>query len=338
MKYMNALALIMGLALAISLCGCSVVSRLFGGDEDGSSSQSSASEPVSMGYPVEAGGVRLLARPDSVVSLSPSMTEKLADLALDSRLVGVSDYCEAGDLPACGTAPLPDTAAILSLQPDLVVAEGALPEDVLAELEQAGVPVAVFSRANDLDALLALYTGLACLLEGQTAGQPVAEAVENEYRGRLDALNAVLSDYTAEHGRKTALYLRLLDFTVATGDTLEHWLMEQICLDNLAGSYTGWNYPEEAAKSAEGQTAFAEVDMIFMDETAVTIKDLEQNAFYRGLPATIQDRYLYISSLTLERQSLRMLDELERMAAYAYPDAGLPTAEEEISAPEEQQE
>lgn len=334
MKYWKGFALLLALTLALCLCGC-------GSDDQSGETGSSASngEPASPGYPVEAGGVKLTEPPQTVVSLSPSLTEKLVDLGLDARLGGISDYCDtlsgADDLTICGTVQVPDIEAILSVQPALVLVEGKLPDDARQTLEQAGIPVAAFSHAESLDELMTLYDDLALLLEGQDGGAVISGAVKDVFNERLSTLNTLLSEYTETNGRKSALYLRLLDFTVATGDTLESELLETICLDNLAREQTGWIYPEEEAQSAEGRADFTALDVIFMDEDAVTIKDLEQNPFYQGLPATINDRYLYISSLALERQSLQMLDELEKMAAYAYPDAGLDVEKQSTSGADE---
>lgn len=82
-----------------------------------------------------------------IVSLVPSLTEALFALGLGSRLVGVTDWCVhpaegVARLPRLGGTKNPDVAGILSLDPDLVIAnrEENRPRDV-RRLEQAGVPV-----------------------------------------------------------------------------------------------------------------------------------------------------------------------------------------------------
>ena len=85
--------------------------------------------------------------PERVVSLVPSVTESLFDLALGGRLVAVTDYCvypEEGvaRLPKIGGTKNPDVARIIGLAPDLVIAnrEENRREDVEA-LQAAGIPV-----------------------------------------------------------------------------------------------------------------------------------------------------------------------------------------------------
>jgi ABC-type Fe3+-hydroxamate transport system substrate-binding protein len=64
--------------------------------------------------------------PHRVVSLVPSLTETLFDLALGDRLVGRTDYCvypadQVGRVPKLGGTKNPDIDRIVALQPDLVL-------------------------------------------------------------------------------------------------------------------------------------------------------------------------------------------------------------------------
>jgi ABC-type Fe3+-hydroxamate transport system substrate-binding protein len=107
--------------------------------------------------------------PRRVVSLVPSVTESLFDLALGDRLVGVTDYCVR---PAAGVARLPkiggtknaDVERIIALRPDLVIAnqEENSRADVEA-LQAAGItlwltfPKTVQDALNLLWAMMELF-------------------------------------------------------------------------------------------------------------------------------------------------------------------------------------
>jgi ABC-type Fe3+-hydroxamate transport system substrate-binding protein len=125
--------------------------------------------------------------PPRVVSLVPSLSEALAWLGLAHHLVGVSDWCvhpaevmEA--LPRVGGTKTPDLARILSLAPDLVIAnhEENRRRDV-ERLEAAGIPVWV-TYPRSVREGVALLRELAEL--GAASGAriervaPVAAAVE----------------------------------------------------------------------------------------------------------------------------------------------------------------
>jgi iron complex transport system substrate-binding protein len=67
------------------------------------------------------------ASPQRIVSTSPGITETLYALGLGDRVVGVTTYCryppEAAKKPKIGTYLQPNIETILSLKPDLVIAE-----------------------------------------------------------------------------------------------------------------------------------------------------------------------------------------------------------------------
>lgn len=103
--------------------------------------------------------------PQRVVSLVPSMTESLFELGAGSTVVGITDYCtypadQLKDLPRIGGTKNPDVGRILSLRPDLVLANWEEnTRSTVEALEDAGVPVWVtcpHSVRDSLDVLWAL--------------------------------------------------------------------------------------------------------------------------------------------------------------------------------------
>lgn len=101
--------------------------------------------------------------PRRVVSLVPSVTESLFDLSLGDRLIAVTDYCihpAAGvaGLPRIGGTKNPDVERIITLKPDLVIAnrEENRKEDVVA-LQAAKIPVWVTFPKTVSDAINLLW-------------------------------------------------------------------------------------------------------------------------------------------------------------------------------------
>lgn len=85
--------------------------------------------------------------PASVVSLVPSLTESLFDLNLGKYLIGRTEYCvlpkgKVDVVPTIGGTKNPDVERIISMKPELVLAnfEENRREDVDA-LQAAGIPV-----------------------------------------------------------------------------------------------------------------------------------------------------------------------------------------------------
>ena len=82
--------------------------------------------------------------PKRIVSLAPSNTEILFALGLESKIVGVSSYC---DYPAAAKKKTKvgdrntSTEKVISLKPDLVLAHGTLNDQAVSALEGYGVKV-----------------------------------------------------------------------------------------------------------------------------------------------------------------------------------------------------
>ncbi|MGZ4684100.1 MAG: helical backbone metal receptor [Acidimicrobiales bacterium] len=104
-----------------------------------------------------------------VVSLVPSVTETL--LAWDITPVAVTRFCEQPSLPAVGGTKDPDVAAIVALEPDVVVMCDE--ENRLADfeaLQRAGVRV----EALRIESVADVGRGLASLADAVGADRPEA--------------------------------------------------------------------------------------------------------------------------------------------------------------------
>ena len=108
--------------------------------------------------------------PARIVSLVPSDTYSVIALGAGARLVGRTSYCDAPGVPAVGGTKDADVAAILALEPDLVIANQE--ENTRATLEAiaaARVPVLV-SLPRTVKAGIAHLARLARLIG--VAGDP----------------------------------------------------------------------------------------------------------------------------------------------------------------------
>lgn len=115
--------------------------------------------------------------PERIVSLVPSLTETLFALGAGAAVVGVTRFCEEPARALVGVARVggtknPDVAAILALQPDLVIAssEENRREDVEV-LRAAGLAVLVTHFPTAASALAGSEL-LAELVGGDAAAQP----------------------------------------------------------------------------------------------------------------------------------------------------------------------
>ena len=325
---------IFALLLCIAMLMTGVACRENGpgnGQADPPQTEDNEPPPPPPEFPVVVGGTTVASRPGRVVSLSPALTEKIFDLGLESRLVGVSDFCDypagALGLDACGTAQLPDIYTISRLRAHLVLSEIPLFPDDMDELSRLNINVVIIPRAQSLNELWNSYIALARMFEGEHAGQHMGDMFADIVGAWLESLGeAVRNEMHADEdspGAPYALYLRMLPFTVATGDTLESDLMQLIGLINIAADQSGWHYPEELA-AGYSLEEFQAVQILIFDENYITPEDLSENEFFGALPAVTSESYMIIDSAVMERQSLRTFEQLLDMARYVWPEADFP--------------
>ena len=102
--------------------------------------------------------VTIKARPQRLVSLSPAITELLFAVGAGDQVVGVTTYCnyppEATSREKIGgySAKTISIEKIVSLKPDLVVAESGIHADVIKALEPLGVTVLAVKATSLTDA------------------------------------------------------------------------------------------------------------------------------------------------------------------------------------------
>jgi iron complex transport system substrate-binding protein len=86
-----------------------------------------------------------------IVSLVPSYTEVLCFLGLEANLAGVTEHCDFPETvkskDKAGTFGQPLTDRIISLKPDLVMADAAVHGEAAAQLRSAGIEVIAFTPA-----------------------------------------------------------------------------------------------------------------------------------------------------------------------------------------------
>lgn len=261
-------------------------------------------------YPVTVGNVTLTEAPAVIVSLSPAATEMVYDLGCGDRLAGISEYCTAPDealtKPRMGSAYHPDIDKIKASGAALVLCTVQPTESVLTELQQAGAQVMVLPRAAATDGIKQNYRALALLLFGNATGAAEADAIGTMIDAKLAEAAAALSGMAAA---PDATLLISYPYRMATGDTLEGKLLEQVGFHCSGADYTDWLYPES-------ELAALEPDVIFCAD-ADEVETVKTSYEYKVVAAVKNDKVTAIDFTAFQNQSLRMFDTLTEMAKFA---------------------
>ncbi len=128
--------------------------------------------------------------PERIVCLTEETVETLYLLGEDARIVGVSGYAVRParvrrEKPRVSAFASADTAKILALDPDLVLAFSDLQADIVADLIRHGVAVHCFNQ-RDVAGILDMIR----LLGAMVGAGDRAEVLAEGYASRLAALRA----------------------------------------------------------------------------------------------------------------------------------------------------
>jgi iron complex transport system substrate-binding protein len=141
-----------------------------------------------------------------IVCIAPSNTEILYALGAEDRIVGVSSYCDfppqSSELPRCGGFFDPNIERILSLHPDLVLAQSFLQEDAVKALVHAEIRVMAFAATSVREILEDIL-----LLGRIVEKEPQARAIVRQMTDELQKVQQRACDVSAKLGRKPRVHL-----------------------------------------------------------------------------------------------------------------------------------
>lgn len=122
----------------------------------------------------QVSSLKSLGKVQKIVSLSPSNTEILFALGVNDEIVGVTTYCdypkEALQKEKIGGFYNPNIEKIVSLSPDLVLADASLHKEAIVQLKRAGINVVAVNNET-LDQCLDSIKNIASLVNRQKEGE-----------------------------------------------------------------------------------------------------------------------------------------------------------------------
>lgn len=171
--------------LSLILIGCLMLSGCEGDEESVSTIPSElivSSVPVETVevsvFPTEVCGVTIESAPQRVVSLSPAVTEILAELGFTARLRGISSYCDYPELSlqTVGSSENPEIDVISGLSPDVVFTLSGMSERDIYALNDEGAQVICLQPPASIEAYGRLYADIAAVFSGAEQGAAAGES------------------------------------------------------------------------------------------------------------------------------------------------------------------
>jgi ABC-type Fe3+-hydroxamate transport system substrate-binding protein len=213
------------------------------------------------------------APPKRIVSLVPSLSELLFDFGLKESIVGVTKYCkypiaEIANVEKIGGTKDPDISKILSLMPDLIIAnkEENQKEHVL-EL-QKHIPVYV-SDINNLEDVYAMISALGAIFNKEDRASCLVNTIINNFSSLLPF---------SKPGIKVLYMIWRKPYMTVGGDTFISHMLSLCGWENLYKEHN--RYPQISKDFSE----YLSPDIVFLSSEPYPFKEKHLEEFRQLYP------------------------------------------------------
>ncbi len=257
--------------------------------------------------------------PGRIVSLAPSNTEIIYALGLEDKLVGTTDYDDypeaAKSKPRVANYTTPDLEKVVSVQPDLIIAEAIHEKTALPAMENLGLTVIVTS-AHSMDTIL--YD---IKMIGDINGKSrAAQALVDSLNARIQAVTSKTDTLTPEQ-RPRVLYVVWHDpIWTMGGNTFTDDLIR------MAGGVNIFSNDFTESRVVSLESIIEKDPQVILVSGMATGGDLIYNNIMKesrlsGVSAMRNNRVYKISDADLtERPGPRIVDGLEEVAKLLHPE------------------
>jgi iron complex transport system substrate-binding protein len=257
-----------------------------------------------------------LTRPaQRIVSLTAATTEILFAIGAGSQVVGrdmFSDYPDAAldVIDIGGSWGEYNSEAIVNLQPDLVIAGGINPPELVASLENLGLTVYFLSNPVTLDEL---YVKLS-IVGDLTGHEMEALDLSISLEARAKAVDDALSGGT----EKPVVYYELdaTPFTAGPGTFVDQ------LIDRAGGVNFGASMESAWAQVNLEQIVLTDPDMIILGDSAYgeTAETVAARPGWDSLSAVSNQMIFAFDDNLVSRPGPRLVDGLEALARLIHPE------------------
>jgi iron complex transport system substrate-binding protein len=125
--------------------------------------------------------------PEKIISLSPGITEMIFLLHAESKLIGISDYCnfpeETRYINKVGGLQNMNIEKIISMQPDVVLIGSIIPKNEVDKLENAGIKVIAIKQEEKLAGMLEALRMLGRITDNEVLGDSLVGCFSAKLEG-----------------------------------------------------------------------------------------------------------------------------------------------------------
>ena len=255
--------------------------------------------------------------PETIVSMTPSNTEILFALGLNSEIVGVNDYdnypAEALEKAKIGGQEF-DVEKIVSMNPEMVFAHESglgVGEAGLQQIRDADIPVFVVKNATDFDET---YTTIETI--GQATGKTAeADKIVADMKAKVEE---VLEKTAAIEDPKTVFVETspAPDIYTPGKDTFIDQMLQMIGAENISADQEGWF----VMASEEIVKRNPEVIVVMYTYIETAVEDVYARNGFDSITAIKDKNVIQVDENITSRTGPRLAEGLEAIAKAVYPE------------------
>lgn len=317
MKKFNYLAFLFILSLGV-IVGCSSNDE---SEEVDTNEETEGTEETSEGeFPLtvtDATGEEITfdEKAEEIVSVLPSNTEIAFALGLDNEIVGVTELDnypeEAQDKETVGDFQI-NVEKVISLEPDVVLADESVDEAALDQLRDADVQILVVKTATDFDEV---YEAIH-LIAQVTDTTEKADEIEADMEEKLASLEEKVADI--EEPKSVYVEISPSPETYTAGNnTFINTIIEKINAENSAGELEGFPEVNEEAVIEMNPDIILTTYGSYVDDP---VKEITDRKSWSDITAVKDEQIFDVDEDLVSRPGPRLVEGAEELAKEIYPD------------------
>ncbi len=310
-------ALIMAMLLMLAFVGCGSEPATSEESELADAKEETVIEESVSQYPLTltdkfGNEIVIESAPETIISMSPEVTEIIYGLGAGETLIGRSKYCnypeETANVADYGSLFDLNVESIVAAQPDIIFLSSMASEELVDNLMAQSLTVVTYDKDSSLDGTYVYINEIGKIIDKVNEAAVMVEDLQK----RITAVEEKVADLEAP----TVYYVVYAGDgydSTATGDTFIHDMIVTSGGDNVAADGTDWSYNIETLIEKDPYIMFCGAH----DGSKERIEGLEG---YKDLTAIVEGRLYEVEADIFSRQGPRVAEAVETMAAVLHPE------------------
>jgi iron complex transport system substrate-binding protein len=253
--------------------------------------------------------VKVKQKPQTVVSISPGITEILFDLGVGNKIIGRTIFCnfpkEALQIEAIGGISDANLERIIALRPQIVITSSMVRKDLVENIEKAGISIICLPERSNIEGVFGTIKILGKIFDKENTADSLINNMKNQ-------LNEIKSTYNDNSYKPSIYYVvgygATGDFT-AGRDTYINEIIELSGGKNIANNISNWSYSKE--------------ELFAQQPDYIIVRQEDLNHFintapYKDLKAVKEKKVLGINSSLIDCQTCRSIEAIRIISNFIH--------------------